>query len=278
MGKFKGKKYHKDSKKRKKTIKPAKPAKAAKSATPTYTKTISEQEKKKWQEIGRRGARILKTQEHVQKIHPRGIPPHVKLTETEMDYLRVGRKGPFDLLEIELSSFGKSQLKHWKATLGRSRYYQILQFFAIELRNIRRDLASYGAAEIKKYVPKDVGNLQISLRRSLSETQSIVPRGIPIPSKLKLRMGFNSELEYAEIVNAMPNKSLRHYGMTKSWRTGKMLYDPTATTHFMSLIRLHLKIRAKNLVINMIRNMTPNIGLSYNLAKKMIRVKHIGRY
>lgn len=278
-GMFGSSKRRRDSyKKRKKIIRPAKAAKTAKSATPTYTKQVSKEERRKWQEISKRGANILRTQEYIRKLQPRGIPPNVKLSEQMVDYLKVGRKGPFDLLEIELSSFGRSQLKHWKKMLGRSRYQQILQFLAIELRNIRRDLAYYGADEIKRYVPKDVGNLHISLRRSLSETQSIVPRGIPTPSNLKLRMGFNSELEYAEIVNKMPNKSLRHYGHTKSWRTGKMLYDPTATTHFMSLIRLHLKTRAKRLVINMIRNMTPNLGLSYNYCKKMFKIKHVGRY
>ena len=93
---------------------------------------------------------------------------------------------------------------------------------------------------------------------------------------LKLKMGFNTNLDYATIVNQMPQRNLRHFGKTRSKKTGNLLYDPNALFHFMGMVRLELKKQLKRELKELVRQTAIYFTTPYNTAKSFYSIKKIG--
>ena len=258
-----------------KKIKTPKMVARAKSNRPPVPKiTLTDAMIKRTRGYGESGADFLR----VRSSTPSGYRKPVNLTEELSDYLRVDRRGPFDLIEITLSPFGVKELLEYKK-IDRTYYIKYMQEIRKYLNQVWTNIARYGMALINRYVPKDTGQLRRSLNASLSRSASIVPsRVIGHHYQLKLRMGFNTSLDYAPYANEMPNRTLRHFGLTKSSKGPWMLNDPFALFHFMSMVKLELKKEAKASVHDLINNTAALFNMRYNTAKKMFKIQRIGRY
>ena len=183
---------------------------------------------------------------------------------------------PSDIMQIRLSANGVRFFEDIERKYIRAR---MIDEVAIQFRRIHSSLQAFGISEINKYVPKDTGLLRWSLITSMSMQLSTVPSTKPGDiNGLKLRIGFYTDLEYLKYVNN-PKKarSLRiahHRSMRqRSRKTGEYLHDPDAKFRFMSLIRLHLKSRARQLTRSMLSDLSRRFSIPYNEAKSLFRYK-----
>jgi len=189
---------------------------------------------------------------------------------------------PSDIMQITLSANGVRFFEDIDRVYVRMR---MIDEVAIQMRRIHSSLQAFGITEINRYVPKDTGLLRWSLITSMSMQLSTIPSTKPGDiNGLKLRIGFYSDLDYIKYVNEprmiISKKGAKamviaHHKSKKqrSRKTGEYLHDPNAKFRFMSLIRLHLKTRARQLTRSMLSTLSRTFSIPYNEAKSLFRYK-----
>ena len=111
-------------------------------------------------------------------------------------------------------------------------------------------LLIYADYIINKYVPKDSGDLRKALLKSIKKSKV---------SNFRTRVVIETKgIEYANPVNNMPEKMIRHDKSGKKGRrgisrkTGKRLHDPKAVFNWWQMIDMQLNTKAKELLKIMI--------------------------
>ncbi len=147
------------------------------------------------------------------------------------------------------------------------------------LDDVREKLLEYATIIIEKYVPKETGDLQQSMLKSLLDSRVL---------GFRLKMNLKADVPYAGVTNRMPEKMLQHPKMVggkevrqRGRRSHKTLYDPKAQKGYFYLILMLLKNKAKKLIQNMVN------GLVYTWAwrsgthayrhppGKIVNIKHV---
>ena len=225
------------------------------------------------------------TDTRVKRIFPKGIKPLATHEKSFLRrYLMGDKKDITDIMWIHLSAKG---LKYLEQTEKNSRkiYRKSLDDIAIQMRRIHNSLVAYGAKEISHNVPKDTGSLRWSLLTSMSKRLSLIPSSKPSdPDKLVLRVGFYTDLPYLEYVvkprmiqskkGSRPMIIAHSKGMRqRSRKTGEYLHDPNAKFGFMSLIRMHLKAKARTLTRTTLSTLSRQWGMTYNTVKGLFKYK-----
>ena len=169
--------------------------------------------------------------------------------------------GPSRIVRIELTDFGK---KFFEGT-GQL----IIPIVAQQMHILQLNIYKLGVNYINRYVPEDTGDLRADILESLTVENNILP---PINTldyhDLVLDIKISTEIGYAKFVNDMSQKKLRHYGNKRSWRTGRMLYDPSAVHHFFEKTRNEIK---KQMKISGVSGFISNIGVDKKIFKVMYR-------
>lgn len=211
------------------------------------------------------------------KIFPSGIKPLTTHEKTFLRrYLTGGEEDPNDIIWIHLSEKG---LKFFSDMQNKALIRKSIDEVAVQMRRIYNSLIAYAAKEIGKYVPKDTGTLRWSLLMSLNKRLSLVPKAKPPGvGDLILRMSMYTDLHYLQYVNApAKGRNIRiahHRSMRiRSKKTGEYLHDPDAKFGFMSLIRMHLKNRARSLTRSMLSTLATRWGMGYSEVKGLFRYR-----
>lgn len=130
--------------------------------------------------------------------------------------------------------------------------------------------------KIREYVPKDIGTLQASMRYSICPLYSIIAPDRPSDPIITIFLFANQE--YAKIVNRMPiqgSPHVRHFGIQKSSRTGRPLYDPKAQQNFYNFILLIGRNMAIAAFKKVIDQLTFILKSKYSTGINRLRVKNI---
>lgn len=184
--------------------------------------------------------------------------------ETNLFYDKRG--GPRDLSKVKYPNYG--QFPKW---LGPHVIFNIrpTERFRIELKirrethtdvrhierttklfldELRGNLLVYAKMIIEKYVPKDSGDLQKAMLKSLKDCRR---------NGYSLKMVLAAPIDYAGVVNKMPERKVRHDTKMgkRSRKTGKLLHDPLAQKTYFTYIEMNLKDKARDLIYIMITKM-----------------------
>lgn len=118
----------------------------------------------------------------------------------------------------------------------------------ILLDEVRSKLLTYAKIIIGKYVPRDTGDLQKAMYKSLEDCKR---------DKYSLKIEMEAPIDYAGVVNRMPEHKLRHHTSMgkRSRKTRKLLHDPLAQKTSFNYIKLQLKDKARSLIYDMVTKM-----------------------
>lgn len=132
---------------------------------------------------------------------------------------------------------------------------------------------------INQYTPKDTGLLRRSMKKSISERNTDLPK--PNDNKATLKMWLFAEPDYAGIVNRMntnlPPPHVRHPPYAGNYRVGKsgiLLNDPTAIGHYYDFILLNARKKAKEVVEIELRILAKNLNMLYGTLKRLFRLRY----
>lgn len=210
-------------------------------------------------------------------IFPEGNKPLVTHQNTFLRRtLRGSSEDPVDIMWIHLSANGNRFFDQITHVGIRAR---MVDQVATEMRRIHTNLLVYGISEVQRTVPKDTGLLRWSLITSMNRRLSLVPSTPLYDYKnLILRISFYTDLDYLKYVNSQTKgRTIRiahHRSMRqRSRKTGEFLHDPDAKFGFMSLIRVHLKTRARQLTRTMISTLSRSWGMNYNGIKSLFKYR-----
>ena len=165
--------------------------------------------------------------------------------------------GPSRIVRIELTENGKKFFE------GNGQI--LIPIVAQQMHILQLNIYRLGVNYIHRYVPEDTGDLRADILESLTVENNILPSINTLDyHDLVLDIKISTEVGYAKFVNDMTQKKLRHYGNKRSWRTGRMLYDPSAVHHFFEKTRKEIK---KQMKISGVNNFIKTIGVNTNMFK-----------
>lgn len=156
-------------------------------------------------------------------------------------------------------------------SIGFSNMGNIARTTRILIDNVRKELLAYAKVVISKYVPRDTGDLQKAMFKSLENCKR---------ENYSLKMEMEAPVDYAGVVNKMPQRKVQHHSSMgrKSRKTGKLLHDPLAQTTSFNYVKMQLKNKARVLIYDMITRMVIlwSSGLSKSvqptISKKQIPI------
>jgi len=116
------------------------------------------------------------------------------------------------------------------------------------LKDFRAELIEYAKIVIRDYVPKETGDLQKAMEDSIRKSKVM---------GFRLKMELEAPIDYAGVVNRMPEKMVRHHKsmMVKGRRSGHYLHDPKAQKGSYYLILMLIKNKAKKLIRKTIKDL-----------------------
>jgi len=175
--------------------------------------------------------------------------------------------GMIHIIELKLS--GKLAIFLNRGRFSETHKMMIHQNIRDAMIALHEKIIDFAWTQIEKYAPKDTGALRQSLLSSLTEISS----KRPTLDKLELNLRFFSELEYAGIVNRMPNDVLQHTtAQGIRGRYGAIKNDPDAVKGFYSVIILNTRNMIKNVYIKeFIKDVQNGMGITLQLTYNIIK-------
>lgn len=187
------------------------------------------------------------------------------------------------LINVKISNKGKKELNIVKAgVFGRRKFRNMLEDIAIEMNIYLESMIVEAARKIAYYVPRETGDLQVSLLNSMNSNLSTIPQLRPTRiSQLELIVGIYSDIPYAQYVDR-PKRTpyvVKHYKSQGKMgrRSGEFLHDPNAVKAYISILMLHLKPFARRFGTKMIRNLARRWKLNHKIVRPMFKFIEMGK-